>query len=66
MRPANFGFMRTGSAPINGIETYYEIDGAGEPLLLLQGGGGSHQDWGHAGRRQFSREYLLVLPDARG
>jgi pimeloyl-ACP methyl ester carboxylesterase len=66
MRPANFGFMRTGSAPINGIEMCYEIDGGGEPLLLLHGGGGSHEDWVHAGRQQFAREYLLVLPDARG
>jgi pimeloyl-ACP methyl ester carboxylesterase len=58
--------MRTESAPINGIEMYYEIDGAGEPLLLLHGGGGSHDDWVHAGQQQFSRQYRLILPDARG
>jgi pimeloyl-ACP methyl ester carboxylesterase len=58
--------MRTESAPINGIEMYYEIDGAGEPLLLLHGGGGSHDDWVHAGRQQFARRYRLILPDARG
>jgi pimeloyl-ACP methyl ester carboxylesterase len=66
MRPSNFGFMRTESAPINGIEMHYEIDGGGEPLLLLHGGGGCHDDWVHAGRPQFSREYRLILPDARG
>ena len=66
MRPANFCLVSTQSAPINGIEMYYEIDGAGEPLLLLHGGGGSHDDWVHAGRQQFAREYSLILPDARG
>jgi len=66
MTPANFWLVRTQSAPINGIEMYYEIDGAGEPLLLLHGGGGSHDDWVHAGRQQFAREYSLILPDARG
>jgi len=66
MTPANFCLVRTQSAPINGIEMHYEIDGAGEPLLLLHGGGGSHDDWVHAGRQQFAREYSLILPDARG
>jgi pimeloyl-ACP methyl ester carboxylesterase len=29
--------VETGYAPINGLEMYYEIHGAGEPLLLLHG-----------------------------
>jgi len=58
--------MKTESAQINGIEMYYEVEGAGEPLLLLHGGGGCHDDWVHVGRQQFSREYMLILPDARG
>jgi pimeloyl-ACP methyl ester carboxylesterase len=67
--------MKTATAQINGFEMFYEIDGeisgatmAGrnEPLLLLHGGGGSHEDWAHAGRDQFAREYTLILPDARG
>ena len=66
MPPANFCIVRTQSVPINGIEMYYEVDGAGVPLLLLHGGGGSHDDWVHAGRQQFAREYSLILPDARG
>ncbi|HEY5952152.1 MAG TPA: alpha/beta hydrolase [Kofleriaceae bacterium] len=32
---------RTGHLPINGVNYYYEIHGAGEPLLLLHGGLGS-------------------------
>ncbi len=51
---------------VNGIDLYFETLGAGEPLLLLHGGGGSHADWMHAGRDEFSREYMLVMPDARG
>lgn len=51
---------------VNGIDLYYETQGAGEPLLLLHGGSGSHEDWVHAGRDEFVREYALTMPDARG
>jgi pimeloyl-ACP methyl ester carboxylesterase len=30
---------KNGYAPVNGIKMYYEIHGAGEPLLLIHGGG---------------------------
>jgi len=30
--------MRTGYAPVNGIDLYYEVHGAGRPLVLLPGG----------------------------
>ncbi|MGO9831173.1 MAG: alpha/beta fold hydrolase [Myxococcaceae bacterium] len=32
---------RSGFAPIDGLEMYYEVHGAGEPLILLHGGLGS-------------------------
>jgi pimeloyl-ACP methyl ester carboxylesterase len=51
---------------VNGIEMYYEIEGNGEPLLLLHGGGGCVDHWLYAGRDQLVREYMLVKPDARG
>lgn len=51
---------------VNDIEIYYETEGSGEPLLLLHGGTGCHENWTHAGRAQFAREYRLILPDARG
>ena len=35
---------------VNGAELYYEIEGVGEPLLLLHGGTGCHGDWAYAGR----------------
>ena len=54
------------TANVNGAELHYEIDGAGEPLLLLHGGTGCHGDWIYAGREQLVREYKLIAPDARG
>ena len=35
------GAKKTGYAEVNGLKYYYEISGAGEPLLLLHGGLGS-------------------------
>ena len=37
---------QTGYAPANGLEMYYEIHGAGEPLLLLHGAYGTIDLWG--------------------
>jgi pimeloyl-ACP methyl ester carboxylesterase len=58
--------MAAESVPLNGIEMYYETEGAGEPLLLLHGGTGCQENWIHAGRDEFAREYTLIKPDARG
>lgn len=33
--------LKTGYAPVNGLNLYYEIHGAGEPLILLHGGLGA-------------------------
>jgi pimeloyl-ACP methyl ester carboxylesterase len=37
---------QTGYAPVNGLEMYYEIHGAGEPLVLLHGAFGAIDVWG--------------------
>ncbi|HET9308008.1 MAG TPA: alpha/beta hydrolase [Candidatus Sulfotelmatobacter sp.] len=58
--------MKSETVALNGIEMFVETDGAGEPLLLLHGGGGCHEDWVYAGREEFARHYTLILPDARG
>jgi pimeloyl-ACP methyl ester carboxylesterase len=68
--------MKTATVCTDDIEIFYEIDdetdGATrfaskkEPLLLLHGGGGSHEDWAYAGRDEFAHQYALILPDARG
>lgn len=39
--PAKLVPTRTGRAPVNGVDYYYEVYGKGEPLLLLHGGLGS-------------------------
>jgi pimeloyl-ACP methyl ester carboxylesterase len=54
------------TATLNGISLHYELRGEGPPLLLLHGGTGCHNDWLHAGRELFEREYRLIIPDARG
>ena len=37
--------VKTGYAPVNGLKMYYEICGAGEPLVLLHGGVGSTENF---------------------
>jgi pimeloyl-ACP methyl ester carboxylesterase len=58
--------MKAETVRLNDLEMHYEIEGAGESLLLLHGGTGSHQDWAYAGRDEFVREYSVIAPDARG
>jgi len=58
--------MNTQTVSLNGIDLHYQIEGEGEPLLLLHGGTGCHEDWEYAGRDHFVREYKLIKPDARG
>ncbi len=38
--------IKQGHAPVNGLEMYYEIHGAGEPLLILHGGIGATEQFG--------------------
>ena len=58
--------IRTGNLLTEGALLHYEIRGEGEPLLLLHGMGGHGDDWIHAGRDAFEKEYSLIIPDARG
>jgi pimeloyl-ACP methyl ester carboxylesterase len=37
---------RSGYAPVNGLQMYYEIHGSGEPLVLLHGSFGAIDLWG--------------------
>jgi pimeloyl-ACP methyl ester carboxylesterase len=63
---AIMGAMKSESVQLDDIEMYYESEGSGEPLLLLHGGTGCHEDWVYAGRDQFVRNYTLIKPDGRG
>jgi pimeloyl-ACP methyl ester carboxylesterase len=38
--------LKTGFAPINGLQMYYEIRGEGAPLLMLHGGIGASEQFG--------------------
>src|SRR3989449_4776753 len=51
--------------PINGMEMYYEIRGAGEPLVLLHGGTGAGVNWDPLFKNA-PAGYRLVVPDLRG
>src|SRR5947207_12844289 len=51
--------------PINGMEMYYEMRGAGEPRLLLHGGTGAGVNWDLLFKNA-PAGYRLVVPDLRG
>ncbi len=56
--------MRGASAPVNGMEMYYETRGEGEPLVLLHGGGGVGANWGLI-FRETPAGFQLIVPDLR-
>jgi len=53
------------TAPINGMQMYYEIHGQGEPLVLLHGFTGAGSNW-QSFIGDLAREYQLTIPDLRG
>jgi pimeloyl-ACP methyl ester carboxylesterase len=50
---------------LNGVRIYFEVHGAGEPVVLLHGFSGSSQDWSSAAA-QWNESFRLVVPDLRG
>lgn len=50
---------------LNGVELYYEVHGAGQPLLLLHGFSGSSQDWKSLAK-DWGERFQLIVPDLRG
>lgn len=48
------------------MDMFYEMEGRGEPLLLLHGATGCHENWIHAGGETLAHEYAVIKPDARG
>jgi pimeloyl-ACP methyl ester carboxylesterase len=50
---------------VNDIEIYCEMEGQGEPLLLLHGLGSSSAGW-QMQRQAFAAEYQVIMPDIRG
>jgi pimeloyl-ACP methyl ester carboxylesterase len=54
--------VKTGYAPVNGLKLYYEIHGAGEPLVLLHGGLGSTEMFGDL-LPALSKTRRVIAPD---
>ena len=50
---------------VNGINIYYEIRGAGEPLVFIMGGSDRTDSWGPQ-IQVFSKDYRLLVFDNRG
>lgn len=50
---------------LNGSPLYFEVHGAGDPLLLLHGFTGSCQDWAGV-IPDWSPHFQLIIPDLRG
>jgi pimeloyl-ACP methyl ester carboxylesterase len=62
------GGIESGFAKVNGVDIYYELEGSGQPILLMHGGpGGDH--WGFhwsGGIPPLADSYKLVYYDHRG
>jgi len=52
-------------APVNGINIYYEIQGKGVPLVMIQGFAGNHQAWFFQSP-VFKKYYKVIIFDNRG
>jgi pimeloyl-ACP methyl ester carboxylesterase len=50
---------------VNGIEIYYEVEGTGEPLVLLHGGGGIGRNW-KVVFASVPDGFRTITPDLRG
>ena len=52
-----------GFAPVNGINMYYEMQGSGEPLLLIHGGGSTMETTFGRIRDSLALHYLVIAMD---
>jgi 3-oxoadipate enol-lactonase len=50
---------------VNGVNMYYEVQGKGKPIVLIQGFGGAHQGWLFQ-IPAFKKHFLVVTFDNRG
>lgn len=63
--PAMPAAAESGYAPVNGIQMYYAVYGAGEPLLLIHGGLGHADIWANQ-VAELSKYYKVIVADSRG
>lgn len=63
--PAMPAPVKSGTAPVNGIDMYYAVYGSGEPLLLIHGGLGHADIWGFQVAK-LAEAYTVIVADSRG
>ena len=56
----------TDTISVNGVELFYAAEGAGKPVILLHGNGGSHNDMETTTRQLAQAGYLVYALDSRG
>ena len=61
-----FSQSTTGFAPGKGVEIYYEIYGAGEPMVIINGGPGFNSQGFQPLAEKLSARYQVILYDQRG
>lgn len=55
----------SGYAPVNGIQMYYAIYGAGDPVILLHGGLGNADYWANQ-VPELAKSHKVIVADSRG
>jgi pimeloyl-ACP methyl ester carboxylesterase len=63
--PAMPRAAETGMAKVNGIEMYYAVYGAGDPVLLIHGGLGHADLWGFQ-VAELAKTHKVIVADSRG
>lgn len=56
----------TDTIALNGVELFYAAEGAGKPVILLHGNGGSHNDMETTTRQLAQAGYRVYALDSRG
>ncbi len=59
------GGVKTGYAPVNGLNLYYELHGSGEPLILIHGGLGAGEMFG-GNLSRLSKIRRVIAVDLQG
>lgn len=57
--------VKSGTAPVNGIQMYYAVYGSGPPVLLIHGGLGYSDVWGGQ-VADLSKDHMVIVADSRG
>lgn len=56
----------TDTVEVNGVSLFYAAEGAGKPVILLHGNGGSHNDLETTHREMAQAGYMVYALDSRG